>query len=120
TSHPGGKINIDIPFYQHYEIEGDVKTQDGEHLTGLANVPVLLMQGDEVVLRVLTEYDGFYIFDAVRPGEYQVKVEQAYQDRKSLKNTGEAAMTVGITNASDPLVILKAFVLAGEEQTEVE
>ena len=111
TSHPGGKIDINIPFYLHYELEGDVKTKNGKNLTGVANVPVLLMQDDKVVLRVLSEFDGYYIFDSVMPGKYQVTLEQDYLARKSLTHTGEASKTVDITHASDPLVMLEAFVL---------
>ena len=49
-------------------------------------VPLLLLDRlGNTVKRILTEYDGFFIFDAVKPGEYRIVVEDKYLKRKGYR-----------------------------------
>ena len=47
-------------------------------------MPLLLidLQGN-TVKRILSEYDGFFIFDGVKPGQYRIVVEDNYLKRKN-------------------------------------
>ncbi len=85
-THAGGLNELSIPIYQTTEIEGEItlqKTTDGQAKTQAA-VPLLLidLQGN-TVKRILSEYDGFFIFDGVKPGQYRIVVETDYLKRKN-------------------------------------
>ncbi len=74
---PGHSEIMDIPVASTGEIDGTVmmKTGDGGQKT-MNNVPVqLLNSAGEVVQEVRSEYDGFYLFMKVPPGDYAVRVD---------------------------------------------
>ncbi|MFT4924919.1 MAG: hypothetical protein ACI8WB_001009 [Phenylobacterium sp.] len=84
-THAGGLNELYFPIYQTTEIEGEIilkKTTEGQ-AKAQAAVPLLLLdlQG-RTVKRVLSEYDGFFIFDGVKPGQYRIVVESKYLQRK--------------------------------------
>ena len=112
TSHPGGEVMVDIPFYEQFEVEGDVKMLAANgHPEGLANVPVLLMQGDKVVKKTTTEFDGYFLFDDVLPGRYQVHLDHNYLNAKQLQLKEQTPPQLELISGSDSLVMLEPLML---------
>ena len=72
---------FDFPVVYGSDIEGVVSIGEDEESAPYATVELLNSQG-EVVRRTEAEYDGYYLFTEVHPGEYSVRVSNAYaQDR---------------------------------------
>ncbi|WP_028865531.1 hypothetical protein [Psychromonas aquimarina] len=83
-AHAGGLNELYFPIYQTSEIEGEImlRRKDEETVTQQA-VPLLLVnEKGEQKGRVLSEYDGFFVFEGVIPGKYRIVVEQNYLRRK--------------------------------------
>ena len=111
-THPGAVVSIDVPFYEQFEVEGDVKAlDDNNKLKGLSSVPVLLMQADEIIQQTKTEYDGYFLFDKVLPGVYQIEIGQAYLDTKAMQMTVNQDLVFELASGGDPLMMLGAIML---------
>ncbi len=112
TSHPGGEVTLDIPFYENFEVEGDVKVSGINAQTkGKSSVPVYLMQDGNIVKQVTTEYDGYFLFNEVLPGDYQVSIGEDYLKDKSLSVKTEKVRQFKLVGGTEPLMVLDAFVL---------
>lgn len=87
-THAGGVNLLYFPVYQTTEIEGEISLQklSGGDVKAQAAVPLLLLdRKGNTVKRILSEYDGFFIFDGVKPGEYRIVVEDKYLQRKGYR-----------------------------------
>ena len=74
---PGHVQQMDIPVVTTSEIDGTILTEaaDGTEQP-MANVTVQLMDDSgKVVKQVRSEYDGFYYFQKVFPGNYSVRID---------------------------------------------
>ena len=74
---PGQSLSIGFPLVQSAEIDGTVRIHDiqKETTSDASNVLVeLIDSANSVVQAVRTSYDGFYLFDQVKPGGYQVRI----------------------------------------------
>jgi hypothetical protein len=124
TSHPGGEVTIDVPFYENFEIEGDIKVlKNDAPLKGQPSAVINLIKNGEVVKQILSEYDGYFLFEDIIPGKYQVEVDQKYLDKKALHLQNNETINVdlktenGLTVVLDP-VILTATPTISEPQNE--
>lgn len=93
---PGHVESIDIPVMTTGEIDGYLYLEkESGSRKSLNHVPLQLVDGSgEVVQEVKSEYDGFYLFMKVPPGDYEVRLEP------------EFAQTLGASAfPSDPVAI---------------
>lgn len=82
-THPGGLNELYFPIYEICEVEGEIVLKKGDEQQAKAAVPLLLIdQNGKQIQRILSEYDGFFIFTNVKPGQYRIEVEQGYLKRK--------------------------------------
>ncbi len=90
---PGGMEKIIFTVMETGEIDGMVLI--GDKLKSKKGIKILLVTtGGEKVKETVSAFDGFYLFDKVEPGEYAVKIDPAYLERKQLQ-------------ASDKIITLK-------------
>ena len=75
TPRPGSVASISIPVVSTGEIDGTVFRAWSDGTSEAAGVIIQLVDKDDEVVRELkTAYDGFYLFDFVRPGKYTLRV----------------------------------------------
>ncbi len=75
--HPGGVVNLSFPFQYLGEIEGIV-VRDSLRTMPVRSVGLELLDGnDERVSTAVSEFDGFYMFQGVLPGQYRVNVVES-------------------------------------------
>ncbi|MGE3623111.1 MAG: hypothetical protein AB7H77_04460 [Bdellovibrionales bacterium] len=78
TTRPGDVAKLDIPVISTSEIDGTVSIVDEKGTRW--QIPEIIVElqdaGGNLIKRVKSEFDGFYVFDKVRPGEYLITVPQ--------------------------------------------
>lgn len=80
---PGGMERIVFTVVETGEIDGMVLS--GKELKARKGVKVrLLSKQGKVIKETVSAFDGFYLFDKVEPGEYIVKVDSTYLERKEM------------------------------------
>ena len=78
---PGHVEILDIPVVVTGEIDGTllIENKTGEK-TRLKHMPVQLVdKSGQVIQETKSEYDGFYLFMKVPPGDYFVRLDPAYE-----------------------------------------
>lgn len=97
-----GHIQIlDFPVVNAAEVEGTVyvREADGtESVAPYATVNLVNGQGD-IVATTETEFDGYYLFTDLIPGDYQLSVDTSYLHRKKLR--GEPTLAITLQNNGD-------------------
>jgi hypothetical protein len=83
TGHPGGIADVEFPITFSGDIEGTVY---GESIAGkipLRNITLeLVALKDYSVITTMSEFDGYYIFQEIPPGWYEVRVAEESLTRK--------------------------------------
>ncbi|WAJ70812.1 carboxypeptidase-like regulatory domain-containing protein [Catenovulum adriaticum] len=75
---------LDVPIVMSSEIEGTVFMASSDQPA--TYVPIqLLNKENEVIASTDSEFDGYYLFVDIPPGEYQIKVADHYLKQKQLK-----------------------------------
>ena len=93
---PGVVAIIDFPFTMVGEIDGFVLVQDGGGVRPVSNVPLELVDSmGNVVAETVSTFDGFYLFDAVFPGQYLVRIEPSAQAQLQLLVPPPAPVEIG-------------------------
>ncbi len=118
-SHSGGKNHVDFPLWKTFEIEGmlvsEKKHAASNTTQGLAGATLWLQNpAGEAIYRTRTEYDGFFIFENILPGKYQLIVDQAYLTRKKI--TQRKPITIHIDKKDDEVLVLDDVVLAANDR----
>lgn len=77
--HPGSTTAINLPFLRVGEIDGFVQFDHANHGKSAAENKIvkLIDAKGNVVQRQRTSYDGFFLFQKVRPGTYSLTVDGA-------------------------------------------
>lgn len=71
---PGRTARLDFPVVATGEIEGTVSMLSGAELIAVSNVKVELVDASgAIVASTTTAFDGYYLFQQVRPGRYRVR-----------------------------------------------
>lgn len=79
---PGSYAIVDFPVVRTAELEGHVLTDDGGNEAPVSRALVSLKTLDgEVVAQRRSAFDGFFLFDGIEPGEYQVTLDDALDGR---------------------------------------
>lgn len=78
---------VDLPVVKAGEVEGIIylKEKNGENNPAPYIMLNLVDKNGKVVASTRSEYDGYYLFTKVKPGSYQLKVDEDYIDRRGLK-----------------------------------
>ncbi|PIE69492.1 MAG: hypothetical protein CSA21_02355 [Deltaproteobacteria bacterium] len=87
---------IDIPVTTTGEIDGalSLRRVDGT-VRELSHAPLQLIdENDQVVSATRSEYDGFYLFEKVIPGEYRVRLEPEFEKTLHLQETAPVSVTI--------------------------
>ncbi len=96
VSRPGKTALVDFPVTTSGEIDGTVFLRRGETLTEIANVQLQLVNASgEVVAETKSAFDGFYLFQFVRPGRYAVRVAPEQVERLRLLPPPPAEAEIG-------------------------
>lgn len=86
VGHPGSVANVEFPVTYSGDIEGTVY---GETLSGripLRNITLELVSlRDYTLTTVKSEYDGYYVFQQVTPGWYEIRIQSESLERKRYK-----------------------------------
>lgn len=75
---------LDVPIVMSSEIEGTIFLANSNQPA--TYVPLQLINDkNEVIARTDSEFDGYYLFIDIPPGQYQVKVAESYLKQKQFK-----------------------------------
>ncbi|MGB0834953.1 MAG: hypothetical protein ACPGR2_10575 [Psychrobium sp.] len=92
---PGAIESLDIPVVTSGEVEGMVYVmRSGKELPGRFITLQLLDMQNKVVQETDSEYDGFYLFNAVTPGKYRVVISPAYLTKNRLTSSAPQQVTI--------------------------
>lgn len=94
---PGTKPFINFPLYPSGTIDGTVRNADGSAMAGM--VVQLLDENGTFLQEAPTLFDGFYVFEFVRPGTYTVQVSPSHQVNvppKTVTVTSEDLFAYGV------------------------
>ena len=101
TPRRGHIQTLDFPVVNAAEVEGTVYVRevDGtESIAPYATVNLVNAAGD-IVATTETEFDGYYLFTDLIPGDYQLSIDANYLERKKLR--GESQMAITLQNNGD-------------------
>ncbi|MFT2109968.1 hypothetical protein [Marinomonas sp. 2405UD68-3] len=92
--------NYDFPITQVSEIEGTVfiGQLDSDKYAFYATLN-LVNQNNEIVATTQSEYDGYYLFENIFPGNYRVDIDRNYTEKRNLIHP--APKNVAITSTSE-------------------
>ncbi|MCC2604778.1 hypothetical protein [Planctobacterium marinum] len=95
TPRPGFVDTFDFPVVYGSDIEGIVSiyADDDEESAAYATVELLNSDGD-VIKQIDAEYDGYYLFSEVHPGDYTVRVSPTYAEDKNLVQSEVQTVTL--------------------------
>ena len=85
VSHGGGLHELHVPIVETAEVEGSILLLKNDQVRPLAGMPVYVedLQG-QVVSTVVSEFDGFFVFEGVFPGQYQLRLDESALERFSV------------------------------------
>src|SRR6185436_7356249 len=87
---PGAAWTSDFPIVATGEIDGTVLLRQPEGRRAASNVRLQLLDATgSIAQEVKSQYDGFYLFDKVRPGRYTLRVAPDQLDRLRFAATPE-------------------------------
>lgn len=87
TARKGYVEKLDLPVVKSGEVEGIIYLKDQAGASNPApyiNLN-LIDKKDKVVATTRSEFDGYYLFTRVLPGNYRLQVDESYVDRRELK-----------------------------------
>ncbi len=109
---PGKTALLDFPVVPTGEIDGIAYLRRGEVVTEVSNVALQLVdQGGKVVAEVKSAFDGFFLFEFVRPGRYRVRVSPEQVARLRLVAPPAQEVTIGVVDDEGEIVSGLEFVL---------
>ncbi|KMT66569.1 hypothetical protein [Catenovulum maritimum] len=117
-SHPGGIIDLDLPYNYAAELIGQLEFELDDSSYKPQYLPIELVRDGKVVKTSYSEFDHVFIFDKVWPGYYQVRIEQSFLHEKGLISVPEF-IDVKIDGSRD-LVELASFSLQRLDVEQVE
>ncbi len=92
---PGSTAIVDFPIVVTGEIDGMVYLLEQDRQVEVADVNLQLVSADgKVVARTRSVFDGFFLFEFVRPGDYLVRVDPDQLSRLGMRSTGGRAASI--------------------------
>ncbi|MCO7197682.1 hypothetical protein [Pseudoalteromonas sp. OANN1] len=118
-SHPGGVIDVALPFYQVYEAEGEVLKYSVNGIkqrnSGYVPMEIVDINDGKMIRKVSTEQDGFIIIDRLKPGKYLMRVPEQYLQDQGLQCSG-CEQVIDTNLAQDYIVYLAQIKLFEAEK----
>jgi len=91
---PGTTTLVEFPIQRASEIEGYVQ-KDGNSEKPLAGAKLQLVNASgKIIRRTISEFDGYYYFEGVMPGNFTVQLDEAYARKKQLRVMKPLRITV--------------------------
>ncbi|WP_439638977.1 hypothetical protein [Nevskia sp.] len=85
VARPGRVTVLDFPVTPTGEVQGTVYLRKGDAKTAVSNVRMMLITATgRVQAEVKTDYDGYYLFERVPPGDYRVTIDPDQMIRQRL------------------------------------
>ncbi len=110
---PGVIATVDFPIIQSGEIDGTVYQRRGDWAGPISDAIVQLVDAKGTVVRTTkSAYDGFYIFEFVRPGAYAIRIDPQQLSRLGIDAPAPKPATIE-TNGT--IIKSQDFVLSGQE-----
>jgi len=106
TPRKGYLDQLDFPVVTSSEVEGNVYLTDDGVFKPLAYVTVHLIDIEGNIMKTTqSEYDGYYLFVDLLPGQYFVAIDEAYLAKRELKNISNIPINLtaqgDVINGSD-------------------
>jgi cell division septation protein DedD len=84
-THPGARVSVNMPFYLSTELVGFVYRQAANGEVPVSQIRVdLLEESGEVVQTQLTDIDGYFEFNNMKPNQYTVAINTEHLHQKAL------------------------------------
>ncbi|WOT05607.1 SdrD B-like domain-containing protein [Shewanella youngdeokensis] len=96
TPRRGHLQTLDYPVVNAAEVEGTVYVTDSNNqqtVARYATVNLVNTEG-EIVATTETEFDGYYLFTDLVPGDYKIAIDSNYTSRKKLRGDNEMAISL--------------------------
>jgi len=117
NGHPGGHVVLDFPVTFAGDVEGTVY---GETLAGRIPIRGVALQltdlSGRLIAETVSEFDGYYLFQEVPPGWYEVHVVPVSLTRKNLRRPAPVAVSIradGGVSAGNDFVLRRGNESAG-------
>ncbi len=111
VSRPGRVEILPMPVVMTGEIDGMVYLHQGEATFPAGGLKLKLLDKENtVVAEVESTYDGFYLFDFIKPGRYSIQVDPEQLNRLGMVNVNQVAnLTIegSGTILSDQIILLE-------------
>lgn len=93
---PGKVVEVDFPVFVTSEIEGTVSLEKGAIIRDASHVDIQLMRAYSGVLVAQTraEFDGFFLFQKVIPGEYYLQISDKHLKKVNAKPIYSELITI--------------------------
>jgi len=114
TGHPGGHVILEFPVTYSGDIEGTVYARTPSGDIPLRNIGLELVDlAQRSIRRTVSEFDGYYLFQEIPPGWYEVHIIPETLERKRLRMPAPVAAQVpaegGVSDRND-------FILGFEDE----
>jgi hypothetical protein len=97
VGHPGAHLALEFPVTYSGDIEGTIFVQTPAGRTPLRNVGLELLDlKHRTVKTTVSEFDGYYLFQGIPPGWYEVHVIESSLARRNLRATPPLAAAVPV------------------------
>jgi hypothetical protein len=73
---PATSTHVEFPVIETGYVEGVISTQDGP----LSGVRMELISNGKIIENTSTAFDGYYVFEYIRPGSYTVRIDPTYEE----------------------------------------
>jgi len=106
TGHPGGHVTLDFPVTFSGDIEGTLYVQTPTGRLPLRGLQLELVDLTQRTIRTaVSEFDGYYLFQEVPPGWYEVHIKEDALKRRRLRKPAPVAVAVpadgGVADGND-------------------
>ena len=127
-SRPGSYAVVDFPLVRTAELEGYISVTVDDDKLPVSRALVSLKSADgEVVTQTRTAFDGFYLFEGVEPGDYQISLEDTLDKRaekrpEKLTVTSSSGIIAGLDYSLRPAKSENAVptMFAQEQERELQ
>ncbi len=117
SGHPGAHVELEFPVTYTGDVEGTVYLLDRGVKKPLGGIELILTdQTRREVGRTISGYDGYYLFQHLRPGWYEVSIDPEALKKRGLRPTAPLAVMIpaeGGVNSGEDFVLRTAEPLSG-------
>ncbi|MBI9113310.1 TonB-dependent receptor [Maridesulfovibrio ferrireducens] len=113
TPREGKVYNLEFPLHVCGEIEGYAYLIVDDKIKGRAHIPMQLLDKDDKIIEYAwTEQDGFFALAKILPGNYKLRIDPKYLEKKSY--SGTTVENIEINTSGN--IVSDAFLFFGKEK----